>query len=65
VISFARGVPAPDCLPVEQIADCARAAVERDGRTILNYGPVGGYEPLREWVAARHGVEPSQVLITN
>ena len=65
MISFARGVPAPDCLPVEQIADCARAVVERDGRTILNYGPVGGYEPLREWVAARHGVEPSQVLITN
>jgi 2-aminoadipate transaminase len=65
VISFARGVPAPDCLPVEQIADCARAVVERDGKTILNYGPVGGYEPLREWVAARHGVQPSQVLITN
>ena len=65
VISFARGVPAPDCLPVEQIADCARAVVERDGTTILNYGPVGGYEPLREWVAARHGVQPSQVLITN
>jgi DNA-binding transcriptional MocR family regulator len=26
---------------------------------------VGGYEPLREWVAARHEVEPGQVLITN
>jgi DNA-binding transcriptional MocR family regulator len=65
VISFARGVPAPDCLPVEQIADCARAVVEHDGKTILNYGPVGGYEPLREWVAARHGVQPNQVLITN
>jgi 2-aminoadipate transaminase len=65
VISFARGVPAPDCLPVEQVAECARAVVERDGKTILNYGPVGGYEPLREWVAARHGVQPTQVLITN
>jgi 2-aminoadipate transaminase len=65
VISFARGVPAPECLPVEQVAECARAVVERDGKTILNYGPVGGYEPLREWVAARHGVQPTQVLITN
>ena len=65
MISFARGVPAPECLPVETLADCARAAVERDGKTILNYGPVAGYEPLREWVAARHGVTPSQVLITN
>jgi DNA-binding transcriptional MocR family regulator len=65
VISFARGVPAPECLPVEVLADCARAAVERDGTTVLNYGPVGGYAPLREWVAARHGVQPAQVLITN
>lgn len=64
-ISFARGVPAPECLPVEELADCARAAVERDGATVLNYGPVSGYAPLREWVADRHGVDPAQVLITN
>ena len=30
-ISFARGVPAPECLAVEALADCARAALERDG----------------------------------
>jgi 2-aminoadipate transaminase len=65
VISFARGVPAPDCLPVEELADCARAALERDGRTILLYGPGGGYGPLREWIAERHGVEPGRVVITN
>src|SRR4051812_342916 len=64
-ISFARGVPAPLALPVEELADCARAAVERDGQTVLNYGPVAGYQPLREWVAERHGVETNQVLITN
>ena len=64
-ISFARGVPAPECLPVEELADCARAAVERDGRTVLSYGPVGGYAPLREWIAERHGIEPARVLITN
>src|SRR5258706_7028050 len=64
-ISFARGVPAPELLPVEELADCARAAIERDGRTVLNYGPAAGYAPLREWVAARHGVEPQQVLLTN
>jgi DNA-binding transcriptional MocR family regulator len=64
-ISFARGVPAPECLPVEELADCARAAIERDGRTVLSYGPVGGYAPLREWVAERHGVEPDRVLVTN
>jgi DNA-binding transcriptional MocR family regulator len=65
VISFARGVPAPECLPVAELADCARAALERDGETILNYGPVGGYGPLREWLADRHSVEPGRVLVTN
>jgi 2-aminoadipate transaminase len=64
-ISFARGVPAPDCLPVEDLAECARAVLERDGRRVLNYGPAGGYEPLRERIAERHGVEPSRVLVTN
>jgi 2-aminoadipate transaminase len=65
VISFARGVPAPECLAVDELADCARAALERDGRTILSYGPGGGYGPLREELAARHGVKPSRVLITS
>jgi 2-aminoadipate transaminase len=65
VISLARGVPAPDCIPVEELADCARAAIERDGTTVLSYGPVGGYQPLREWIAERHAVEASRVLVTN
>jgi DNA-binding transcriptional MocR family regulator len=64
-ISFARGVPAPECLPVEELADCARAAIERDGLTVLSYGPGGGYGPLRKWIAERHGVEPSRVLLSN
>jgi 2-aminoadipate transaminase len=65
VISFARGVPAPECLAVEELADCARAALESDGRTILSYGPGGGYGPLREWLAEQHGVEPSRIVITS
>ena len=50
---------------MDELADCARAAIERDGTTVLSYGPVGGYQPLREWIAERHGVEPSRVLVTN
>src|SRR3954462_10935384 len=65
VISFARGVPAPECLPVEELADCAKVALERDGRTILSYGPSPGYGPLREWIADRHGVDPGRVFVTN
>jgi 2-aminoadipate transaminase len=65
VISFARGVPAPECLAVEELADCARAAIERDGRTVLSYGPGGGYGPLREVLAEKHGVEPARIVITS
>ncbi len=64
-ISFARGVPAPECLPVGELADCARAVVDRDGATILSYGSSAGYGPLREWIAERHGVDPTRVLVTN
>jgi len=65
MISFARGIPAPECLPVSELAECARAALERDGHTILSYGPSPGYAPLREWIAARHDVDPGRVFITN
>jgi 2-aminoadipate transaminase len=32
---------------------------------ILSYGTGHGYPPLREALAAQHGVEPDQVLVTN
>jgi 2-aminoadipate transaminase len=63
-ISFARGAPAPECLDPALIADCAGAALERDGTTILSYGTGGGYAPLREVLAELHGVEPSRVFVT-
>jgi DNA-binding transcriptional MocR family regulator len=64
-ISLARGIPAPECIPVEELADCAREAIMRDGATVLSYGPVGGYQPLRDWIAERHGVDSARVLVTN
>jgi len=64
-ISFARGVPAPECIPVEELADCARAAIEQGGPAVLSYGPGGGYTPLRAWIADRHGVEPERVIVAN
>src|SRR5690242_4786908 len=65
LISFARGVPAPECLPVAELADCARAAIESDGPAVLSYGPGGGYGPLRERMAAWHEVDPGRVVITS
>jgi 2-aminoadipate transaminase len=64
VISFARGAPALECLDAELLADCARSAIEGDP-TVLAYGPGGGYAPLREWLGARHGVDPGRVIVTN
>ncbi|CAB4688699.1 MAG: aminotransferase class I/II-fold pyridoxal phosphate-dependent enzyme [Actinobacteria bacterium] len=65
VISLARGVPAPECLAVDALAECAKAVLESDGTTILSYGPGAGYGPLRNWLADRHGVDASRILITN
>jgi DNA-binding transcriptional MocR family regulator len=64
-ISFARGVPAPECLPVDLLAECAKAAIEKDGKTVLSYGTGLGYAPLREWLGERHGVDPGRILLTN
>jgi DNA-binding transcriptional MocR family regulator len=63
-IFFSRGIPSPDVLPVEALTECASAVLAREGSTVLNYGPAGGYPPLREWIAAQHGVEPSQIVLS-
>jgi DNA-binding transcriptional MocR family regulator len=63
MISFARGAPALECLDADLLADCAAAAIRKDA-TVLAYGPGGGYAPLREWLAGRHGVDPARVLLT-
>jgi 2-aminoadipate transaminase len=63
MISFARGAPAPECLAVDLLADCARVAIERD-RAVLAYGAGGGYGPLRETLAEHHRVEPGRILLT-
>jgi len=64
-ISFARGVPAPECLATEELAACAEAVLKGDGKTILSYGSGAGYTPLREYIGQWFGVHPGRVLITN
>ena len=64
-ISLARGVPAPECIPVEELAECARAALRDDGASILSYGSPGGYAPLRRQLAEQHGVSAERVVLTN
>jgi 2-aminoadipate transaminase len=64
-ISLARGVPAPECLPVEELADCAGTVLAREGKALLSYGPGAGYTPLRELIGRWFGVHPYRVVLTN
>ena len=65
MISFARGVPGPDCLPVEEIGQCTLAVLAREERDAPQYGPAAGFPPLRRLLAERHDVDPAQVVISN
>jgi 2-aminoadipate transaminase len=64
IISLARGIPAPEMFPADELAEAAQRAFARHRATALNYGPPAGFGPLREWIAAEHGAEPGQIVIT-
>jgi len=64
-ISFARGAPSLDIVDVEGLKAAAMRAFEVYPAAVTAYGPVTGYPPLREWIAARYAVDPDQVLLTN
>ncbi len=64
MISLARGVPSPDLLPAEPLAEAAARAIARHGRVALNYGEPAGFAPLRERIGAAHGVAAESVLLT-
>jgi 2-aminoadipate transaminase len=64
-LSLARGVPTVDLLPVEAIREAAVRVLAADPGRVLSYGPGGGYPPLREALAERHGVDVERILVTN
>jgi 2-aminoadipate transaminase len=64
-ISFARGAPSLDIVDVEGLKQAAADAFTADPGGMTGYGTAVGYVPLREWIAERHGVPVSQVLVTN
>ena len=53
MISFAGGIPAPECFPNEQLAGIARDILMDHGVQALQYGVTEGYGPLLEWVTDR------------
>ena len=64
-ISFARGAPSLDIVDVEGLKTAAQQAFANDPAGATAYGTSFGYAPLREWIAERHQVEPSRVVVTN
>jgi 2-aminoadipate transaminase len=63
-IPFTRGVPAADLIPVDDLRVATAHALDADPVAALSYAP-GGFRPLREWIGARHDVDPGRVLIAN
>lgn len=64
VISFAGGVPAPQTFPLEVMHEACNQIFAGNPQAALQYASTEGYMPLREWIAARHGVTAARVLIT-
>jgi 2-aminoadipate transaminase len=50
VISFAGGLPAPECFPTEEITAAAERVLVEKPIAALQYGPTEGYAPLREFI---------------
>jgi 2-aminoadipate transaminase len=50
VISFAGGLPAPECFPTEELTAAAERVLIERPLAALQYGPTEGYRPLREFV---------------
>jgi 2-aminoadipate transaminase len=65
LISFARGAPSADLLPVDAVREAAARALESDWERALSYGKGEGHVGLCEWIADRHSIEPGQVMVTN
>jgi 2-aminoadipate transaminase len=66
LISFARGAPSADILPVDAVREAAQRALTDDWKRALSYGTGIGHPGLCEWIAERHGLaDPAQVMVTN
>ena len=64
-ISLSRGAPSLDIIAVDDLREAAVRAFERDPAGTFGYGTSMGYKPLVAWIAAKHGLEPDQVIATN
>src|SRR5262245_58926040 len=52
MISFAGGLPAPECFQTEELTAAAERVLVEKPLAALQYGPTEGYRPLRELITA-------------
>jgi 2-aminoadipate transaminase len=57
-ISLAGGIPDPDSLPIDQIRQAYLTVLEREPAQALEYGPIEGFAPLRNYIATELCAEP-------
>jgi 2-aminoadipate transaminase len=70
LISFAGGMPDSGLFPTDAFRRVLNEVVRDEGEALLQYYPVGGYPPLRRYLASyllRFGLEarPEEILIVN
>ncbi|MGV8025684.1 MAG: PLP-dependent aminotransferase family protein [Anaerolineaceae bacterium] len=62
-IFFTRGVPPRESIPVNALAEYAKAVITEEGADILQYAPAAGYPPLREIIAQKKNVSLDRVIL--
>jgi len=62
-IKFSRGVPPTESFPIDRLVECSRAALEKYGNDILQYGASRGFAPLCHLLAEKAGVADNRVVI--
>jgi 2-aminoadipate transaminase len=71
VLDLAWGHPDPKLLPVQELAEATRRAMERHGSDILEYGSTAGSPPLIDFICQRlaetdaRAPSPAEVVITS
>src|SRR5687767_11428191 len=64
-IALTRGVPDPEVLPAQQLAECFAAIITQDPIGTLQYGHFAGYTPLRKLLAEQYGVSEDEIFVSN
>jgi len=67
-LHFSRGIPPPEAIPAERLAEHTAAVLDELGAAVFQYPPIGrhlGDPTLRGLLAKEHGVDPDHILVTN